>query len=94
MVQPNVSPNGMPGVDAAISVFAHELAETVTDPQMDGWFYTTDAGDMVETGDQCAWDFPNYNTLDNGANYNVVVNNQMYYIQSIWNLNTQTCAMS
>ena len=52
--QPDVSPNNNPGVDAAITVIAHELAEAATDPDLRGFCYTTtkDCGGAVEIGDQ------------------------------------------
>jgi hypothetical protein len=38
-----ISPNGNFGLDAAISVVAHELAETVTDPFLNAWNVQTDS---------------------------------------------------
>jgi hypothetical protein len=49
----STSPNGNPGVDGMISVIAHELEETVTDPQLNAWYDSTGA----ENGDKCAWTF-------------------------------------
>src|SRR5437762_3271939 len=40
--------------DAAISVSAHEIMETVTNPQGTGWYYVNGGG---EIGDLCAWVF-------------------------------------
>ena len=84
------SPNGDFGVDAAISCIAHELAETVTDPNGDGWFYS-DGTNSAENGDQCAWYFP---VQADGTNYNIVVGDRKYLIQANWNLKTKLCAMS
>jgi hypothetical protein len=70
------------------------MAETITDPQFNGWYYTSTATGTVENGDQCAWNFATSTLLSSGAKYNIVVNNMKYYIQSNWNLKTLTCALS
>ena len=36
-----------------VSIIAHELAETVTDPDNGGWYDSTGA----ENADKCEWDF-------------------------------------
>jgi len=65
-----VSPNGNAGVDAMISVIAHELEETVTDPQLNAWYDASGA----ETGDKCAWTFGSSQTkLASGAYFNVTL---------------------
>jgi hypothetical protein len=65
-----VSPNGNPAVDAMISVIAHELEETVTDPQISGWYNRQQS----ENGDMCAWTFGSAQTkLANGSYYNVTL---------------------
>ena len=94
-----ISPNGNAGVDAAISVIAHELAEAVTDPTGYGWCYSNGQSSCftkggVENGDQCAWFFPNPVKLASGAYYNLVVSGKNYLVQANWNLNTKTCSMS
>ena len=43
----------MPGVDAMINVLAHELVESVTDPDGYGWRSPT----YGEAADMCAWNF-------------------------------------
>ena len=88
----STSPNGNFGVDGAVSVIAHELAEAATNPLGTGWFYQSSTL-YVENGDQCAWNFPGLKSL-NGAYYNIVVGGKNYLIQSNWNLNTKTCTMS
>ncbi len=83
------SPNGDAAVDAAVSVIAHELVETVTDPMLNAWYNAN--GD--ENGDACAWNF--VNSESNGDyNYNLAVGFFKYYVQSNYNLATQTCTMS
>ncbi len=55
------SPNGNIGADGMVSVIAHELEETVTDPDGDGWY----ASNGSENGDLCAWKFGTTQTLTN-----------------------------
>lgn len=74
------SPNGNARIDALLSVLAHELAETVTDPNLDAWYDSK--GD--ENADKCAWDFGKTLTLGNGAKYNVTLNGTNYYLQQNW----------
>ncbi|KAJ1341294.1 hypothetical protein BSLG_004024 [Batrachochytrium salamandrivorans] len=69
----NSSPNGMWGVDAMLSVLAHELAEAVSDPQSDG----TVPGKMllVLRMVTSAYTYGSTSTDSNGASYNVGWNN-------------------
>ena len=89
--QTSVSPNGDPGVDAMTSVIAHELSETVSDPQGTAWYDS--AGN--ENGDKCAWIFGPTSMLGSGALYNVTMGGSNYLIQQMW-LNAQggLCATS
>jgi hypothetical protein len=52
--QTTYSPNSNVGADAMASVIAHELEETVTDPDGTAWWNSTTG---YENGDQCAWKF-------------------------------------
>src|SRR5579863_9889490 len=49
----STSPNGDAGADAMISVMAHELSETVSDPEGNAWY----ASNGEENGDLFAWNF-------------------------------------
>jgi len=63
-----VGPNGNAGVDGMISVIAHELEETNTDPDLNAWF----DGKGAEDADKCAWTFgANQKRASNGAYYNM-----------------------
>ena len=66
-----VGPNGNPGVDGMISVLAHELEETNTDPNpRSGWADSNGA----ENGDKCAWTFgQNVSVLPTGAYFNMTL---------------------
>ena len=83
------SPNGNAAVDSAVNVIAHELAEAVTDPNLNAWFNSNG----YENADICAWNF--IGKISTGTyNYNIVVGGLKYYIQSNYNLVTKACAMS
>jgi hypothetical protein len=47
------SPNSNAGVDGMVSVVAHEVEETLTDPDANGWHDSSGA----ENADKCAWTF-------------------------------------
>jgi hypothetical protein len=89
--QTSSSPNNDPGADAMVSVMSHELAETVTDPQVDAWY--TAAG--AENGDLCSWNFGTTYTAPNGSLANITLGGMHYLSQQIW-LNAQggMCALS
>ncbi len=73
-----ISPNGNAGVDGMISVIAHELEETVTDPDLNAWYDASGA----ENGDKCAWTFGSSQTLlPSGAYYNMSIGGLNYLIQ-------------
>lgn len=46
--------NGDVGADAMVSMIAHELTETATDPKLNAWYSKTDG---KENADKCAWTF-------------------------------------
>jgi len=63
-----ISPNGNPGVDGMVSVVAHELEETNTDPDLNAWYDSRGA----ENADKCAWTFgQNQTLLPTGAYFNM-----------------------
>ncbi|MBU6259348.1 MAG: hypothetical protein KGL18_08730 [Burkholderiales bacterium] len=67
----STGPNGNAGVDGMVSVVAHELEETMTDPNpRTGWADSNGA----ENGDKCAWTFGQSLALaPNGAYYNMTL---------------------
>ncbi|MDT4897132.1 MAG: hypothetical protein QOH25_2209 [Acidobacteriota bacterium] len=77
--QGTVSPNGNPGVDGMLSVVAHELEETVTDPDpRSGWVDSRGA----ENADKCAWTFGHYQyQTANGSWANMHLGARDYLIQ-------------
>lgn len=84
----NVSPNNNVGADAMASVIAHELEETVTDPNLNAWFDSSGE----ENADKCAWQFGNTTTAPNGSKFNLTINAKNYLIQMNWlNANGGMC---
>ncbi len=65
-----VSPNGNAGVDGMVSVIAHEMEETNTDPDLNAWYNHRGS----EDADMCGWTFGSHQTLlPNGAYYNMTL---------------------
>ena len=75
-------PNGASPADAMVSIIAHELAETVTDPYADAWF---DAKGL-EGPDKCLWLFGEGRTYaaPNGARANMELGGKHYLVQANW----------
>ncbi len=68
-----------------LSVVAHELTETASDPLIQTWY--NERG--FENADMCAWQFGTTLTSTSGKVYNVKdVNGRLYYLQM--NLNPMT----
>ena len=66
----SVGPNGNAGVDGMVSVIAHELEETNTDPDLNAWYDSNGS----EDADKCAWTFgSNQKQASNGAYYNMTL---------------------
>jgi hypothetical protein len=91
------TPNGDAGADAMVSVVAHEVFETFTDPTFTGWHQYQDLGlSLTEIGDKCAW----RSTLPSGidsvllegffanATWTYDGNRYFYYLQTEWALET------
>jgi hypothetical protein len=73
-------PNGNAGADGVASIIAHELEETVSDPQLNAWYDGTGA----ENADKCAWTFGTQSTAANGAKYNMTLGSRPFLIQQNW----------
>src|SRR5438045_4189543 len=65
----SAGPNGNAGADGMASIIAHELEESVTDPDLNAWYDHRGA----ENGDKCAWTFGTTSTASNGAAYNMTL---------------------
>ncbi len=63
-------PNGNAGVDGMVSVIAHELEETQTDPNLNAWYDSSG----YENADKCAWTFgQSLSQTSGGAFYNMTL---------------------
>jgi len=76
-----VSPNGNRGADGMANVIAHELDESVTDPDLNAWFHTNLSG---EDGDLCNFNMGTTFTTSNGAQANVTLGGSNFLIQQNW----------
>jgi hypothetical protein len=73
-----VGPNGNAGVDGMVSVVAHELVETLSDPLLNAWYDASGA----ENADKCAWTFGGaQQQAANGGYYNVTLGARPFLIQ-------------
>jgi hypothetical protein len=61
------TPNADYLADSQASVIAHELAESITDPNLDGFY----EGDHKEIADKCGWFFEHVVTMKGGALANI-----------------------
>jgi hypothetical protein len=87
----SISPNGNPGADGMASVLAHEVTETMTDPDLNAWF---DAG-LNENADKCAWNFGTSFVAPNGSLANLTLGGRDYYLQQNWvNSGAGSCGLS
>jgi hypothetical protein len=74
------SPNGDSGADGMASIMAHEMEETLTDPDLNAWYDSSGE----ENADKCAWKFgPVHGTMGNGA-YNETFGTHNWLIQMNW----------
>jgi len=90
-MQTAASPNAIPGVDAMISVVAHELEEAVTDPDLNAWYDATGA----ENADKCAWTFGTTYAATGGGIANMKLGARDYLVQRNWKAGaTQGCFLS
>ena len=89
--QTGKSPNANPGADGLLSVLAHEIDETVTDPSLNAWYDAQGA----ENADKCAWKFGTTYAVANGSRANVKLAGKDYLIQQNWlNVGAGSCALA
>jgi hypothetical protein len=74
------SPNGNAGADGMASIIAHELEESVTDPELNAWYDRRG----YENADKCAWTFGSTSTAPNGSLYNMSMGGRNWLIQQNW----------
>jgi hypothetical protein len=96
------SPNYNLGADAMVSIIAHELIETVTDPTGTAWWDSNPASATGgnESADMCAWNFGKVTKTFNGSYANLKAGGINYLVQTQWvntgglSGGTGACAMS
>lgn len=74
-------PNGNRGADGMADVIAHELDESVTDPDLNAWYHTGLTG---ENGDLCNFNMGSTFTAPNGTQANVTLGGRNFLIQQNW----------
>ncbi len=74
------SPNGNAGADGMANIIAHELDESVTDPDLTAWYDRRG----YENADKCAWTFGTTYTTSNGSLANLTLGTRDYLIQQNW----------
>jgi hypothetical protein len=86
------SPNDDPGVDAMVSIIAHESDEATSDPDLNGWYFNGGG----EDGDQCAYKYGKTFAVSNGSQANIKLGRHDYLIQEDWiaKPGQKRCAMS
>ncbi|KAI9354839.1 phosphate-induced protein 1, partial [Zopfochytrium polystomum] len=91
-----VSPNGSPHIDQMLSPIAHEIAEAASNPDVTAdttaWNDVADGvNDGSENGDNCAYIFGSQAKHDHGGGYfyNQEWNGRKYFIQQLWDPDTQ-----
>lgn len=88
--QQGATPNGNLGADGMANLIAHELSESVTDPDLNAWFDRRGE----ENADKCAWKFGTTSTASNGSLYNVTFGTRNYLVQENWvNASGGSCAL-
>jgi hypothetical protein len=85
----NPGPNGNVGADGLASIMAHELEESITDPDLDAW--QDSAG---ENADKCAWKFGAAYQTSSGAWANMQLGGHDYLVQENLNQSSGECALA
>jgi hypothetical protein len=82
------TPNNDPPADTEVSVLAHEIEETNTDPRLNAWYDSKGN----ENADKCAWNFGTTFSAGGGV-ANISVGGKNFLIQRNWlNANGGSCA--
>ena len=88
-------------IDPVVSVFSHELSETMTDPNLDAWMQEGGADGGYEIGDKCAYIYGSggYASLSglsfNGSGYwNLALEGNDYLMQLEFDNRLANCALT
>ncbi len=86
-------PNGNAS-DASIGGgLVHEHAESLTDPELNAWYASNEeeVGDKCRTFKQASEFGPPLGQAPDGANYNQVINGDLYWYQQMWSNEARAC---
>lgn len=72
-------------LDGVSIVGGHEVAETITDPLLNAWYYQSGSG---ENGDLCAWKSPG----TAGGSHNIGLSTGTFAVQTTWSNSVHGCA--
>ncbi|KAG0740425.1 hypothetical protein G6F57_008807 [Rhizopus arrhizus] len=93
----NSSPNNSPAIDAAITIFSHEIQDILTDPRNNAWIISEN-NTNYELGDFCSgkgtvsYQFGNV-TQETSGSYNLELAGSKYLVQTIFDLETKQCSL-
>lgn len=90
------SPNENLVADGMINVIMHELAETLTDPFINGWNGGVIDGRRIEIGDKCEGNYGKLYATDNHSYANLKIYDKDFLVQELWYIDQDggRCAMS
>ena len=76
--------------DGIINLLSYEIVDTMTDPYINGWYGNSS---NQEISDLC---YNNFGLLQyiNKIPYNIEINSNKYLIQSIWDIDTNSCELN
>jgi len=80
--------------NALANVSAHELAEMITDPELNAWYDSSG----YENGDKCAWNFKNTTSVDSSGSTvttylsETLSNSSLWMLQGEWSNSANSCS--
>jgi hypothetical protein len=93
----NASPNSSPAMDAAITIFSHEIQDILTDPRNNAWQIQAN-GTTIEVADFCSSEGTSQEQFGNvtqgqAGSYNLEVEGNKYLVQTVFDLSSQKCSL-
>ncbi|GAA5806356.1 hypothetical protein HPULCUR_011889 [Helicostylum pulchrum] len=99
-VNKDVSPNSSPAMDAAITIFSHEIQDILTDPRGDAWEINDASGNTIELADLCSAkgvskeQFGSMTQDPQLGSYNLELAGSKYLVQTIFDLASKECKLA
>jgi len=75
-----ISPNNNSAADSIANNVAHELIETITDPDFTAWYDSKG----LEVSDKCSWNFGLTQLAPNGSKWNAKLGSRLFLLQTNW----------